>query len=144
MAADREALLNKHVEEVNDGTVKKKKIKRSSLQEKEAQLLQGCNLLNKDDIGFLLLLKNKKVTFAYLQSFISMYCVCFFGAFLSVWFNTYYGVPEEDMGYCFLLASVPYLLSCIIFPIILKKMPRKLQAVICFFVSGIALSLIHI
>lgn len=86
----------------------------------------------------MLLMKNKKVTFAYAQSFISMYCICFFGSFLALQLGTY-GVAEEDMGYCFLLASGPYLLSCIIFPILLKNMPRKLQAVICFFVSAISI-----
>jgi len=69
-----------------------------------------------------------------------MYCVCFFGSFLSIQLATY-GVAEKDMGYCFLLASGPYLVSCILFPILLKNMPRKLQAVICFAVSGLSIGM---
>ena len=70
-----------------------------------------------------------------------MYCVCFFGGFLAIQLNSVYHVAQENMGYCFILASGPYLLSCIIFPQLLKKMPRKLQAVISFFVSGISVGL---
>ena len=124
MAADREVLLKQHSNE-SDLSIKKKSKRKNSIHEREAELLQGCNLLNKEDIGFFFLMRNKKVTFAYLQSFISMYCVCFFGTFLAIQLLTY-GVKEEDMGYCFLLASGPYLVSCIIFPILLKNMPRKL------------------
>ena len=83
-ASDREALLDKQSRASGGGRLKRKSKRRTSLQEREAALLQGCNLLNKDDIGFLLLMKNRKVTFAYAQSFISMYCICFFGSFLAL------------------------------------------------------------
>ena len=94
--------------------------------------------MKKEDIGFLSLMKNRKVTFAYMQSFISYYCVCFFNSFLAIQLNSVYLVEQQNMGYIFILASGPYLLSCILFPQLLKNTPRKLQAVISFLVSGIS------
>lgn len=78
--------MKHHGESIEEDHLKESK-RRSSIQDREASLLQGCNLLNKDDIGFIFLMRNKKVTFAYLQSFISMYCVCFFGGFLAIQLN---------------------------------------------------------
>ena len=45
------------------------------------------------------------------------------------------------MGYVFILASFPYIVGCVSLPIALKNMPRKLQCVICFYLSAIAFAL---
>ena len=75
-AVDRQHLLIQHSSKTDNES--------SSSNDGERQLLQGCNLLNKEDIGFMMLMKDKKVTFAYMQSFISMYLICFFGGFLAI------------------------------------------------------------
>ena len=45
------------------------------------------------------------------------------------------------MGYYFAIMSVAYLSSAILVPILFSKLPRKLQFVICFVTSTIAMAL---
>ena len=45
------------------------------------------------------------------------------------------------MGYYYFIPFVPYLPSCILVPILFKNVPRKVQFVICFIVSGFAVGL---
>lgn len=71
-----------------------------------------------------------------------MYNISFFSSFLAIRFSTKYGVSDTAMGYYFAILSFSYLSSAITAPIIFKKAPRKLQFVICFFVSTFALMLL--
>lgn len=92
-------------------------------------------------MGFCDLLKPRMAFAALFTSCISMYCVSFYSAFLAVQLEEVYGVPEAQMGYCFLLASGPYLIACIVLPAVLKNVPRRLQMIICFLVSSISIGL---
>ena len=114
---------------------------RKQLRKERREILSDCNNLSKETMGFCDLLKPRMAFAALFTSCISMYCVSFYSAFLAVQLEEVYGVPESQMGYCFLLASGPYLIACIILPAILKNVPRRLQMVICFLVSSISIGL---
>jgi hypothetical protein len=77
-------------------------------------------------MGFGSILASKKAFQAIFTTVVSMYCVSFNGPFLSKHLRKAYGVSEKNMGYCFLMASLPYLISCVILPPFLKKVPRRL------------------
>jgi len=52
------------------------------------------NLLKKEEIGFMFIMKNKQALFAFIWSAVSMYCVSFFGGFLSLEMAKY-GVKDD-------------------------------------------------
>jgi MFS family permease len=83
------------------------------------------------------ILKCKEATLALLACAIGMYNISFFTPFLSIKLKDY-GISDTGIGYCFLLASFPYFVATIVCPLIFKNIPRKLQFIICFVVSGVS------
>ena len=77
---------------------------------------------------------------AHISSSIANYNISFFSSFLCLHLESF-GVSQAHMGYCFMLLSMPYFIATLSTPIICKKVPRKLQFVICFGISTIAFSL---
>lgn len=83
----------------------------------------------------------KAVVFAFLANAIAMYNVSFFSSFLAIRLKEQYAVKDENMGYYFAILSFSYLSSAILCPMIFANCPRKLQFVICFFITTIAMGL---
>jgi cyanate permease len=73
---------------------------------------------------------------------IAMYNISFFTPFLPLEFTDVYGVNDEDMGYYYSILSLSYLTSAILIPLLFKKVPRKLQFVVCFALSSFAMMLL--
>ena len=69
------------------------------------------------------------------------------------WFNVSYylsfialrlldlGVSDENVGNCFVALTAPYFISCFTLPIVLKKVKKKHQFLMCFILSSVAYSL---
>jgi len=71
-----------------------------------------------------------------------MFCSTFWQGFFTVYLKEEYSVPEANMGYYLFVATGPNLVACIVFPIIFKNTPRKLQFITCLFMSSIACLLV--
>jgi hypothetical protein len=67
-----------------------------------------------------------------------MFNLSFYDSFLSIKLQTY-GIRNENMGYYFLAISLPYFIAALITPIVFKKVPRKLQFVLCMGVTSISM-----
>lgn len=99
------------------------------------------NLLKTKDISFKLLMQSREVFFAMLASAMAMYNVTFFASFLAIVLQKKYGVADADMGFYFVVLSIPYLFAALAFPLIFSKFPRKLLFVLCFFFSSFAIGM---
>ena len=69
---------------------------------------------------------------ALLSCAVSMWACSYNSAFLSLRFKDQYGIPDYQQGYYNLFLTGPYLFSCMLLPILFKKVPRRLQYVLCF------------
>ena len=105
------------------------------------ELLKGYNCVLIEDIGMIQVFHVKQASFAMAANAIAMYNVSFFNSFLSVELTNEHGVNKEDMGYYFSILSFSYLCSAIIIPIAFKKVPRKVQFIICFALTSVAMAL---
>ena len=65
-----------------------------------------------------------------------------FSSFLSVHLNEQYDVNDEQMGYYIMFDSAAYLPSALLLPIIFRRVPGKLQFIICFLVTAVGQSMI--
>jgi hypothetical protein len=104
--------------------------------------LNDFNKINHKDITILSVLKVKDTRFGILAMAVAFYSVSFFGGFLSVQIANQYKVDDKHMGYVFACLSAPYFLSCALLPALFAKVPAKLQFVICFILTGIAMGLL--
>lgn len=104
------------------------------------QKLEGCNLIKREQLSLCRILAHGESLFANLAQAISNYNISFFNSFLCLELESL-GIPEARIGYCFMLLSGPYFVATLSTPVICKKVPRKLQFVICFFISTIGLAL---
>lgn len=86
-------------------------------------------------------MQSREVFFAMLASAMAMYNVTFFASFLAIVLQKKYGVADEDMGFYFVVLSIPYLFAALAFPLIFSKFPRKLLFVLCFFFSAFAIGM---
>ena len=77
---------------------------------------------------------------AHISSSIVNYNISFFNSFLSVQLNDS-GISKKNIGFCFMLLSMPYFIATMTTPYCCKKVPRKLQFVICFAVSTFSFAL---
>ena len=76
-----------------------------------------------------------------LASAMAMYNVTFFASFLAIVLKGKYGVADSDMGFYFVILSIPYLFAALAFPFIFSKFPRKLLFVLCFLFSSLAIGM---
>lgn len=65
----------------------------------------------------------------------------FWDGFLAIEIQKQYGVPNERMGFVFLTLSTPYFLSCAFMNAFLKRIPNKLQFVLCLAIDTVATAL---
>ena len=104
-------------------------------------MLEGYNLLDMSDVGIVTVFKSKDAAMALLANGIGMYNVSFFQNILALHLQKQFKVESKNMGYYYALLSFPYFFSALIIPVIFKNTPRRLQFVICYFLSAIAMML---
>ena len=104
-------------------------------------MLDGYNLISLEDINMIVIFKNKESILALLACSAGMYNMSFFTPVLSTHLRKQYDMSDSWIGICYILASFPYAIATITTPICFKTVPRKLQFVICFFVSTLAFAL---
>ena len=104
-------------------------------------LLAGYNLLPLNQVGMRTILKAKDACFAFLACSVGMYNVSFFTVFLALHLQKEFLVQADDMGYYFALLSFPYFFSALLVPALFGGMPRKLQFILCFFLTALGFML---
>lgn len=87
------------------------------------------------------MLSHKPVFFSYLASMVSIFAVTFYSPFLTLQFANHYKIKDSDMGYYYICLTGFYLISCLILPPRMKNVPRRLQFVMCFFLTTIGFAL---
>ena len=107
---------------------------------KREKIMIGYNQISIDEISIWKILTNKEAVMAHISSSISNYNISFFNSFLCLQLEQY-GITQKNMGFCFMLLSMPYFFATLSTPIICRKVPRKLQFVICFGISTVSFSL---
>jgi predicted MFS family arabinose efflux permease len=100
--------------------------------------IEHCNLLHIGDVKMGTIMKNKEAALALIASAVGMYNMSFFSPFLSTHLSKDYNFSDTQVACCFLLASIPYFCAVMTYPFLTKKIPRKLQFVICFCFSALA------
>lgn len=103
--------------------------------------IEHCNLLHIKDVKIMTVLRHKEACLALLANAVGMYNISFFTPFLAVELKTY-NLSDSQIGFCFMLASVPYLIAIVVTGLMCKKVPRKIQFIISFFVSAFAFALL--
>lgn len=107
--------------------------------EKYGDIRKG-NLLTSKDITIWKILSCRDSAFALFASGIAFYNITFFEPFLSVELETYGLVPSQ-MGYAFLMLSLPYFFAAVLLPRYTGNVPPKLQFVVAFLLTTVAFAL---
>jgi hypothetical protein len=55
-----------------------------------------------------------------------MFNISFFQSFITLEFQEQYGISDDQMGYYFAALTIAYMVGAIVWPMLLKNMPRKL------------------
>ena len=98
-------------------------------------------LLTDKDISFTRILAVPGVAFAYVVTMLGIFNFLIFSAILPLKL-TEFGIGNEDMGYIYMLVSGPYVLTCLVYPLLFSKIPPKLQYVLGLTLAAIGLTLV--
>lgn len=72
-----------------------------------------------------------------LANCIADYNICFYEGFFPLRMEQIYFVDESLMGFVLMCNTLPYLFSCILVPLIFKKVPTKVKFIICYLMSAV-------
>lgn len=81
--------------------------------------------LTEKDIEFMSLLRVPGVPFAYVALILGIFNFTVFSAILPLRFADF-GIRNENMGYIFMVMSGPYVVMCILYPMLFTSIPPKL------------------
>lgn len=103
------------------------------------QNIKDFNLIKEDEMSIFTFLKNRQSSMSLLANTMAYFNLEFYGGFLALRMHNQYGIPNAQMGYIFMCATLPYFVGCLIYPQVFSRMPAKLQFVISFLVAGVAI-----
>ena len=91
----------------------------------------------KADFSFSKILSHPRTAFCYFCRFMSQFTISYPMPFLSVHMNERFGVPDEFIGYVYMIVSLCFVLSAISYPLCLRPIPRRILLVISFVMLSI-------